>query len=270
MPSLREPLIGLFAVCVVHQAGAQSTALHGSPVSESYRQQFVECDKTDRFGDVQFPIKRAGKTIWYGCKSDPSRLTRLEKIDAKGDRPAAILFEAKLARDDDGSPKACNTPGTTDRCGTSLMLKPTAALPCPAALAKKRGTGPYCLPVNSAEIPYIVIPGFGPKGINSGEFQEKTGVVVGDLGVVIAQGKIIPVVVADAGPAYKIGEGSAALLGKLSSTGKPSTITKGVQYVVFPGTSIGHDASADSLGDDVKAKAMALYKRLVPAPASGD
>jgi hypothetical protein len=210
-----------------------------------------------------------GKTIWYGCKGDPSRLTRLEKIDAKGDQPAAILFEAKLSRDDDGSPKACNNPGTTDQCGTSLMLKPTAAQPCPAALTKKKGAGPYCLPVNAAEIPYVVIPGFGPKGIDSGEFRRRTGVVMGDLGVVIAQGKVIPVIVADVGPAYKIGEGSEALLSMISSTGKPTTITHGVQYVVFPGTSIGHDTSADTLGDDVKEKAMALYKRLVPISSAG-
>jgi hypothetical protein len=263
-------LIVLVCLGLMKCAWAQNTELHGTPLSEAYRKQFERCDASDRFGDVQFPITRAGKTIWYGCKSDPSWLTRLEKIDAKGSRPEAILFEAKLARDDDGSPKACSNPGTTDQCGTALMLKPTAAQPCPFAVTKGKVTGQYCLPINAAEIPYLVIPGFGPKGIDSREFRQKTGISMGDLAVVIAQGKVIPAIVADVGPAYKIGEGSAALLVKLSSNGQPDTIGHGVRYIVFPGTSLGHDTSADTLRENVQVKAMALYNSLIRTLPTGD
>ena len=262
-------LIGLASIGLVGRTWAQGTELHGSPISETYREQFGDCDRSDRFGGVQLPIERAGKIVWYGCRSDPSRLTRLEKIEAKGDQPEAILFEAKLALDKDGSPAACDSPGTTDQCATSLMLKPTGDLPCPAALAKREKTGPYCLPVNAGVVPYVVIPGFGPKGIDGSAFRKKTGIAVGDLGVVIAHGKVIPVIVADEGPAYKIGEGSTALLSKLSSDGKPHTINEGVQYIVFPGTSLGHNAPADTLSADVEHKATALYKRLVQTTSSG-
>ncbi|WP_436407650.1 glycoside hydrolase family 75 protein [Burkholderia seminalis] len=140
------------------------------------------------------------------------------------------------------------------------MLKPTQMRPCPAAL-KKTGDK-YCLPVDASNIPYIAVPGFGPRGIDGKAFGKKTNIALGDLGVVIANGKVVPVIVADYGPAYKIGEGSTALLRKLSVSGTPETINAGVKYIVFPGTSMGRNTSADTLADDIRQKAMALYERL--------
>jgi len=237
---------------------------HGTPIDEAYRGQFGTCDATDRFGTVQFPIRKAnGKIAWYGCKSDPSRLVRLERIAADGDVPAAVIWESKIAHDLDGSPAACNTPGTTDQCPTTLMLKPTTLHPCPKVL---KGTRPDCLPVDASKIAYAVMPAAAPKGIDGTRFAKLTGLRVGDIGVVIANGKVVPAIIADTGPAYKIGEGSTALLAALSSDGKPRTLARGVVFVMFPGSSLGKSPNPDTLADQVAAKGLALYQRLPRSP----
>lgn len=233
--------------------------VRAEPIDEAYRQRFATCDSTDRFGSVSLPITRDGKTVWYGCRTDPSRLMRLSRIPQIGETGEAIVFVAKLAHDRDGSPKACDDAGPTDQCATSLMLKPTSSEPCPKPT---RGAGTYCLPVDASRIPYIAIPGSAPAGINGREFQSKTGVAIGDLGMVIANGRAIPVIVADVGPAYKIGEGSTALLEALSSDGQPHTISAGVTFMIFPRTSLGRNVPADDLARLVKEKAEEAYKRM--------
>ncbi len=254
-------VVGMAGAIFLGGAVAHAAELRGEPISEAYRAKFRSCDESNQFDSVTLPInKKNGKPLWRGCKKDPSRLTRLERLPAAGDAPEAVLFEAKLASDADGSPKACKKPGKTDQCTTSLMLKPTETWPCPAVLKKTNGT--YCRPVDASRIPYIAIPGFGPHGIDGKEFGKTTNIALGDLGVVIANGKVVPVIVADYGPAYKIGEGSIALLSKLSASGKAKTIGSGVKYIVFPGTSLGRDTSADTLATDIEQKAMALYERL--------
>jgi len=166
----------------------------------------------------------------HGCKSDPSRLTRLEHIPAANGGPEAILNVTKFAWDRDGSPFACATPGHTDQCPTSYMLNPTASVPCPGA-ARIR---PPCVPIDADRLPYVAIPAAGPAPIRPREFRNKTGIGWGDLGVAIANGKTVPVIVADGGPANKIGEGSTALLQALSADGKPRTIATGVTVLLFP------------------------------------
>jgi hypothetical protein len=230
----------------------------GTPVSEAYRKNFESCDKTDRFGTVQFPIKKPNGTIrWFGCKSDPSRLARLDGVAAAGGAPRAVVFVAKLAHDRDGSPSVCSgAAGPTDQCGTSLMLNPTAKHKC----VIHTGSGKQCVPVNAEEVPYVVIPVAAPPGIDAREFRTRTGLDFGDYGVVIANGRTIPVIVADGGPAYKIGEGSTALLRALSSDGKPRTIAANVSYILFPGSREPlATLSPDDLASHVSAKAMSLF-----------
>lgn len=255
------------------QAYAQTSQLRGEPIDQNYVNEFQRCDKTNVFEGVQFPIRNAaGEIIWYGC-GDRSEITRLERIAAIKDgfgkviKPMAILWDAKMARDDDGSEKACSgKKGTTDLCTTALMLKPTKAWPCPQVILKKSPKEKYCRPVDADAIPYIVVPRNGPKGIDRPRFMRTTGIGMGDLGVVIAHGKIIPAIVADTGPANKIGEGSAALLRKLGAVdeqGKVGTLPSGVMYIVFPGTSLTNNANVDSLAEDIERKGLALYQQLV-------
>jgi hypothetical protein len=124
-----------------------------------------------------------------------------------------------------------------------------------------------CVPVNPDAVPYVVIPGFGPTGIDSGEFQRLSGLRVGDYGFVLANGREIPVIIADTGPAYKIGEGSTALLQALSSDGTPRTIERDVVFVLLPGTrDMASTLDPDTLPEGVKQKGAANAPVLHPKP----
>jgi hypothetical protein len=230
----------------------------GSPVSEPYRAMFDTCDRTDRFGTVHFPIRNAaGRIRWFGCRTDPSRFSRFVQVPAAGAAQRAVILVAKLAHDLDGSPTACSgAHGPTDQCGTSLMLNPTAGHPCVNPPFPRAP----CVPVNADEIPYIVLPLAAPPGIDSGEFRRRSGLDLGDYGVVIANGRTISVIIADGGPAYKIGEGSTALLRALASDGRPRTIGSGVTFVLFPGSRDSRASlSPDSLAQRVRDRGTELF-----------
>ena len=153
----------------------------GAPIDEAYRGQFDACDRSDHF--------RGHRT--HGCRDDPNAVTALRRLP-----DGAIAYAAKLAVDLDGSPFACGPDrGGMDQCPTSLML--------PDARGRDR-------PVDADAITYVVIPEAGPHDVR-GEFGRLTGVQVGDFGVVIARGQVVPVIVADTGPFAKLGEGSLAL-----------------------------------------------------------
>lgn len=230
----------------------------GNPISETYRTMFDTCDRTDVFNGVHFPIRNAaGRIRWYGCRSDPSRFSRFVEVPAAGAAQRAVIFVAKLAHDLDGSPTACSgAHGPTDQCGTSLMLNPTPGHPCVNPPFPRAP----CVPVNADEIPYVVIPIAAPPGIDGGEFRQRSGLDFGDYGVVIANGRTIPVIIADGGPAYKIGEGSTALLRALASDGRPHTIGSGVTFILFPGSRDPRATlSPDSLAQRVRDRGTELF-----------
>jgi len=221
----------------------------GKALDEVYRSQFASCDRDNTFHGVLLKPP-------HGCKTDPSRLTKLERIAAGAGKPEAIVYVSKLAWDRDGSSFACSTPGHTDQCATSYMLNPTEAVPCPGAA----GTRPPCVPVDADRIAYVAIPAAGPVSIRPREFRDKSGVGFGDFGVVIANGKMVPVIVADGGPANKIGEGSTALLNALSSNGKTRTIASGVTFILFPHTA--EKLTVDTLEQRVHTRGTELYRQL--------
>jgi hypothetical protein len=263
MSAWTRGLLSITLALAWNAASAQGLPKVGTPISEAYRHKFEVCDATDTFDGVHFPIlDAAGKIRWYQCKSDPSRFTRFERIAPAGEAPAAVIIVSKLAHDRDGSPSACSIPGKTDNCSTSLMLLPTQAHPCPEVLKKDPDYKPKCLPVDASQIPYVAIPQAAPAGINKKEFGDLSGLAMGDVGVVIANGKTIPVIIADGGPAYKIGEGSTALLAALSSDGKPRTIAGKVTLVLFPKSGFGSGISPDTLKADVEKRAIALFAQL--------
>lgn len=239
------------------------------PIDPAYLANFASCDTTDRFGGVQFPIKSpTGKTLWYGCKTDPGRFRRFDRSAASGNQPEAIIIVSKLGHDEDGSAAACHhAGGPTDQCATSLMLKATAHHPC-----QIRTPSALCVPVNPDETPYVVIPTSAPRTkppIEAGAFRRLSGVSIGDYGVVIVGDKIVPVIIADGGPAYKIGEGSTALLKALSTDGQPHTISSGVTFVLFPRTRLpAADLNADTLPGDLKGRALDCFAALTGAAAS--
>jgi len=87
------------------------------------------------------------------------------------------------------------------------MLPARSAQPC---IIKEEDRS-RCMPVDSDKVPYVVLPAAGPRGVKASEFLDATALHAGDLGVVLYKGLIVPVMAADTGPFYKIGEGSLAL-----------------------------------------------------------
>lgn len=162
----------------------------GHPVDEAYRNEFAMCDTNGIFHGAAGHYTR-------GCPDDPNAVTALRRLPG-----GAIAYVSKLAVDLDGSPFACGpSHGRMDQCPTSLMLPD--------------GHG-GAVPVDADAVPFVVIPDAGPSDTAgpaefAGEFQRKTGLRVGDFGVVIARGRTVPVIVADTGPYSKLGEGSLAL-----------------------------------------------------------
>lgn len=207
----------------------------GKTIADEYRQQFALCDENDTFYKVQFPLTDTNGHFFYQCNTNRSNLVRLEKIEAdpaKG-TPEAIIIGSKIALDNDGSASACSSNhGHTDQCSTALMLFDQTKCPWDP---NKDG----CVPVDADSVPYVVLPTASPAGhpeIDGHQFRTVTGLRIGDYGVVIAHGKVVSVIIADGGPANKIGEGSGALLKKLSKKGEPTPIDDGAVFILFPRT----------------------------------
>ncbi|HZC59559.1 MAG TPA: glycoside hydrolase family 75 protein [Chthoniobacterales bacterium] len=91
----------------------------------------------------------------------------------------------------------------------------------------------YSFLISKAD-PYIVLPGFMLRQPTH-PFEPK----LGDLAVVIFQGKLYPALVGDAGPSYKIGEASFRICKQIDSRSnaynRPSSDLN-ITYIVFPGS----------------------------------
>ena len=260
--------LAIVATAFAGAASAQTQLPSGTAIDPTYIAQFSTCDATDVFAGVPVAIIAPnGQKLGHGCKTDPSKLHRLDRVAASGSKPETIIFTSKLAWDADGSEAACHhAGGPTDQCATSLKLLATKHHPC---LISK--VGKFCVPVNPDEIPYVVIPTSVPAmkwakptpKIDAGAFRRLTGVNFGDYGVVILADTVVPVIVADGGPAYKAGEGSTALLKALSADGKPRAISSGVTFVLFPRTRIDPaKLNADHLAASVAEAGQACFSAL--------
>jgi hypothetical protein len=221
----------------------------GTPVDEGYRHEFAMCD---RAGSFRGHVSRYTK----GCASDPNAVTALRRLPG-----GAIAYVSKLAVDLDGSPFACGpNHGRMDQCPTALML---------------RDDGGAEVPVDADAIPYVVIPDAGPPDV-AGEFSRRTDVHVGDFGVVIVAGRLVPVIVADTGPYSKLGEGSLALhrlLGRDQCTKRDDTgacvaviedmasIGQGVTTILFPG-SARRDLTPGNIRAITRREGMRYFERL--------
>jgi len=215
----------------------------GVPIGENYRWQFAQCDSADAFENIRLPydeppLHRGGRVAhWYECSGNKSEFERFERLTVSGYEPGAVLIESKLARDDDGSAKACGPHhSTNDNCATSLMMRAPLNAACPYPTRIKERS---CVPIDAFAVPYVVIPGAGPRKLDDPhEFSSKSKLQIGDYGVAIYDDKIVGVIVADAGPFNKVGEGSRALLRLLSQKGDPNPIDNGAITILFPGSHI--------------------------------
>lgn len=222
-----------------------------TPVDEAYRQQFTDCDQRNIFQGIAL-------TGFAKCTGDPNRLTRLVRFDTVPGLPGdAIAFTSKLGVDYDGSFVAAHTPGMTDQKDTSEEFPGADGTP---------------VPTDSDQVAYIVIPNSGPRSLR-GAFSQKTGVQLGDVGIVLFQDHVVPVIVADGGPFNKVGEGSMALHRALGTelcrsrntdgvctkvNPNPSSISSGVTTIIFT-NSLPHGATAATVAQLARDKALSLF-----------
>ena len=119
----------------------------------------------------------------------------------------------------------------------------------------------------SETMPYIVLPG--------GTFRKNTGLVIGDVAVVIFKDKITAAICGDIGPTKKIGEGSIRLHEALHppapdpcSLRQPdgsckrilnASIEEDVLFFVFPKSGFDEGLTASNLEALVKERAFALF-----------
>lgn len=227
----------------------------GSPVDEGYGHEFAECDTA---GTFRGHVDRYTRS----CADDPNAVTALRSLPG-----GVIAYTSKLAVDLDGSPFACGPAhGRMDQCPTSLML------------AGRRG---HEVPVDADAVPYVVIPEAGPGDVR-GEFSRRTGIHVGDFGVVIARGRTVPVIVADTGPYSKLGEGSLALhrmLGRDQCTRRDThgvciavvkdmaSIGGNVTTILFPGTARS-DLTPATIGRVTRTEGLRLWRAYQRSPTT--
>lgn len=158
------------------------------PIDESYRREYERCDQENIFEGVTM-------TGFRRCSQDKNNVKALLRFPDN-----TVFFEAKLSLDIDGSWKACKGgSGPTDQCPTAFNWPGITEKP-----------NRYVDPDN---YPYIVIPTWNVStGRVDRKFRDRTGVNLGDVGVVVYKDKVVPIFVADGGPHNKLGEGSSVLL----------------------------------------------------------
>jgi hypothetical protein len=237
------------------------------PVDESYRKEFENCDKNDTFRGFSLPVIRR-------CKDDKNNVKALLKFT-----DGTIFIESKLSLDIDGSWLACKGKGApTSQCPTSFSWPTETQEP-----------NKFVDPDNFA---YIVNPvsNFQKSNDPGGNqlFEKKTGVKLGDLGVVVYKDKVVPVFVADSGPYNKLGEGSSLLHqligedkckpGKRRTDGKTRTdkrwtsdihctdynnvsVTGKVLFFIFPNSKIPNLSPTTATGK-INAEALKRFENL--------
>ena len=146
-----------------------------------------------------------------------------------------LYIDADMDIDADGSPRAREIDPCCGQVETSLRYPDGSS-------------------VNSELIPYFVLPG--------GFFQSR-GIRLGDIAAIIHNDRIEYAILADVGPANKIGEGSIALSRSLGSEPIINGIVKvgideDVIYIVFPGSGDGTPQTIES----VRTKGKSLFAAL--------
>lgn len=203
----------------------------GKDFDSQYKKTFDDCDK-----------------VGGQCNRDPNRLKTLLRF---GDK--ALYFDSKMALDLDGSYVGCNcgnNMGLVDQCSTSYFWE---TFPSDYDVTPKKDRCKFYQNqdfVDSNKIPFVVIPKKFGKHF---KVNNKDVNFIGDLGVVMYKDKMIPVIVVDEGPAFRIGEGSAALFraigeerckqfeGEQCVSFKNFGIDSNVLFFIFPNSKIGKE-----------------------------
>jgi len=161
----------------------------------------------------------------------------------------ALFYEAKFAIDADGSAPAAGT-DATGQSNTTLHDRNDA-------------------PLNSDKFPFIVLPlnQQTNKQAIAGRTLNQMGAQLGDLGVVLYKnGKVVPVVYGDRGPALRLGEGSMIVARALGINDDPNKggidkgeIPPGIVHLVFPGTTDAPNKITKRKAEDIERDALRLF-----------
>jgi hypothetical protein len=221
------------AACIAPAVAAADPAhphasLAQTDTGKPFRDRFLECDLKDTCD---------GKAQQYGCSKNPNRNSMVLKL-----KDGTIVFDGKMALDADGSPYAMTKRKGTNQASTSLRYPLTNAS------------------VNADQVPFVVIP--------LGQFDQSLGVTIGDVGAIVHGGKRIYAIVADYGPACKIGEASIKahelldhhVCTKRAENGdctqlRDEDISQDVTYFIFPKTKalLYQDLSPENINARVEA-----------------
>jgi hypothetical protein len=182
----------VFCVALQAQAEPQTGTAYAAPLVDRTALRGVDFAHAHLVGQDLTQTYQAcdQQTTRGGCATDPARNTVFLKFpdntasDGTLLAPGPVFFDAKMAIDADGSPlsKKAERPN-----------QPETALRYPTTDTS----------LDSEQVPYIVMP--------LGSFRQETGVTLGDLAVIVKDGKVRFAIVGDLGPRTHLGEGSMAL-----------------------------------------------------------
>ena len=249
-------LLGVYSPVVVAQSTYEPPAASTAEVSgidcktsqslAALQARYSACDRSD--------ICDGKKLVEpFKCSSDPSRNTAFLKL--KGD---VIFYDAKMAIDADGSQLSKR------RGGTNL---PETAWHYPT---------PPGSSVDAEHVPYLVLSSeFVAKKYS--DLRNGITIHIGDIAAVVYNGKTSYAIVADTGPACKIGEGSMRLHDELGNPGcavfgpdgictkaSNSGIGKDVMYFIFPNSAglISKGLTPGNINDRLNAEGPKLMQAL--------
>lgn len=203
---------------------AEQLVASNSPGHKTWKELYDDCDANDRFAGQPLP-SHGGRSL--RCSTDRNRLESMSRY-ADG----TLVFTAKMSVDADGSPVIGGS-GWPNDVQTWLTFDAGSAQQF----------------VNAEEVPFIVVP---LAVANTGmSLQRDSGIKKGDLAVMLKGQRCSFGLVGDAGPWFRIGEGSLKAHADLGNPqcqtagehpckklrgGSGVGIASGVTYLVFPGT----------------------------------
>lgn len=202
----------------------KSTELINSSVGKPYSKLYGECDKLNTFNGKSLP-RFNGRRL--KCSTDANHVDFIRKFP-----DGTIVFRSKMGVDADGSPVSKSRfASPADQPHTSLTFD--------------TGRNDF---VNAEDVSFVVIPQTSKTFRTS--FKQDSGIRLGDLAVVIKDKRCSFGIVADEGPAFRIGEASIKAheeLGnpqcktsgeypcmKLKAGGNGVGIASGVTFIIFP------------------------------------
>jgi Fungal chitosanase of glycosyl hydrolase group 75 len=258
-------LVALLSVSAPGYAQGTAPVLEGlgvedsAPIDDDYKAQFLSCDRYNTFRGIRLTGNYRCKRVTALGKdaSDFNNVTALSKL-----KNGAVLWQSKMALDVDGAWAAWHLHGgPTDQKETSMKWSDVSDKHSEEAQ------------INPDQIPFVVIPMDGLPRLTGNaagklgrEFANKTGLRMGDFGVVVYHDKWTPAIIADGGPFIRLGEASSKVFEALGADrckawsedrthcigkgGYPYTdsgIGKGVVFIFYPGSAGSEMTAANAI-----------------------